>query len=446
MAQARPAADRVPRDARRHPDLGVLLLLARRIRDSGRFTLGDLFTLRAAGPGPRIAAAVVTVVITIPLLIVQLRAGGITAALLIGLSSDEAQIGCTVLMGLLGACFAAVADLRGTSFVHVVKVVVTLAALALVGVLALRRFSWDPGDLLVAAVDGSVSPQGYLKPGPWAHTAGLGPLNTLSDHMIVILGTALMPHLILRVGASRSGTSARRSTGIAAGPVSVFFLLLIPTGFSAAAVVGSRDLAGVDPNGQAAPILPASEVLGEGSDMRVTLITVMACVAFLAVLTAVTSVTFAAAVSMARDLFARSPRGAQGDGGGEIRVLRTAVVVLCVVSLALSAAVHRYPVEFLVTFSMSVVASCVFPVLIHSFFWPEFNRRGLLWTVYGGLALCTLLTLFSPIVSGTDYALWPRAGFDWYPFHTPGLVSVPAAFLLGRLGSRYRLERPMRAR
>ncbi|MQY33875.1 hypothetical protein SRB17_18410 [Streptomyces sp. RB17] len=36
---------------------------------------------------------------------------------------------------------------------------------------------------------------------------------------------------------------------------------------------------------------------------------------------------------------------------------------------------------------------------------------------------------------GTAYALWPDARFDWYPFRTPGLVSVPAAFLLGWLGS-----------
>ncbi|MFI8825040.1 transporter [Streptomyces sp. NPDC053431] len=421
--------------------LGVLLLLARRIRDSGRFTLGDLFALRAPGPGPRLAAAVVTLVITVPLLIVQLRAAGISVALLIGLSSDQAQIGCTLLMGCLVACFAAVADLRGTTFVHVVKVVVTLAVLAAVTVPALGKFSWDPGDLLSAAVGKSMSPQGYLDHGLWAHTAGLGPLNTLSDHIVVILGTALMPHLILRVGASRSGASARRSMSIATGLVGAFFLLLIATGFSAAAVVGSRDIGAVDPNGQAAPILLASEVLGRGSGLRVTLVTVMACVAFLAVLTAVTSVTFAAAVSFAHDVFARFRRGArEGDEGdeGEVRALRTAVVVLCAVSLTLSAVVHRYPVEFLVTFSMSVVASCVFPVLVQSFFWPAFNRRGLLWTVYGGLALCVLLTLFSPIVSGTEYALWPHARFDWYPFHTPGLVSVPAAFLLGRLGSRYR--------
>ncbi|MER6426272.1 hypothetical protein [Streptomyces sp. 900105245] len=59
----------------------------------------------------------VTLVITIPLLIVQLRAAGISAALLIGMSSTATQVLCTVLMGCRVACFAGVTDLRGTTFV-----------------------------------------------------------------------------------------------------------------------------------------------------------------------------------------------------------------------------------------------------------------------------------------------------------------------------------------
>ncbi|MCZ0982357.1 hypothetical protein O1L60_35145 [Streptomyces diastatochromogenes] len=149
--------------------LGALLLLAGRIRASGHYTLGGLFSLRASGRGPRTAAAVVTLVITIPLLIVQLRAAGISAALLIGMSSNAAQVLCTVLMGCLVTCFAGVADLRGTSFVQVVKVPVTLVTLAVVALLALRKFSWSPGALLSAAVEQSTDPDAYLSRGSGAH-------------------------------------------------------------------------------------------------------------------------------------------------------------------------------------------------------------------------------------------------------------------------------------
>ncbi|MDX2561849.1 transporter [Streptomyces sp. TX20-6-3] len=419
--------------------LGVFLLLAPRIRATRRYTLGELFSLRAEGPGARIAGAVVTLCIAVPLLMVQLRAGGITTALLIGMPSERAQVVCTVLMGFLVTCFAGVADLRGTSFVQAAKVPVALATLAAVTLLALRFFDWSPGSLLSAAMDKSVSPGEYLSPGLWEHSAGGGPLGTLSDHIVVILGTAMMPHLLLRVSASRDVPAARRSLSVAVGLTGLFYLLLITTGFAAAAVVGSGRIGAVDVKGQGAPILLASEVLPHHSTGRVVLITLVACVAFLAVLTAVASVTFAAAVSVTRDLLGRKVRARIGIG--EPAVLRLSVVALCAVSLLLTTAVHRYPIEFLLAFSLSLAATCVFPAVVYSFLWTGFNRHGLLWLVYGGLSLCTLLTLASPAVSGTKYALLPDQDFNLFPLHTPGLVSVPAAFLLGWLGSARPWER-----
>ncbi|MGQ4387645.1 sodium:solute symporter family transporter [Streptomyces sp. SAS_270] len=413
--------------------LGVLLLLAQKIRNSGRYTLGDLFSLRASGSGPRIAATAVTLAITIPILVIQLRAAGVSAALLIGIPTDGAQVVCTILMGCLVACLAAVAGLRGNSFMHVAKVPLTLMALGVITLLALRKFDWNPGSLFSAAVNKSLAPDDYLRPGFWPYTASLGSLNTFGNHIVFILGTAVMPHLLLRIGASRSGRTARRSMSIATGLHGVFVLLLITTGFASAAVVGAAGIGAVDDAGQSSPIQLAADVLRDGSTGRVVLITVIACAVFLTVLTTVTSVTFAAAVSLAHDVFAGGRRGR--TDAAEVRALRVAAVIVCVVGLSLAAAIHRYPTEFLVAFSISVAASCIFPALIYSFFWYRFNDRGLLWSVYGGLLLCAALTLFSPIVSGTEFALWPESSFNWYPFQTPGLVSVPAAFVLGWLGS-----------
>ncbi|MEU1192000.1 transporter [Streptomyces sp. NPDC005859] len=413
--------------------LGVLLLLAQKIRNSGRYTLGDLFSLRASGSGPRIAATAVTLAITIPLLIIQLRVAGSSTALLIGTSAEGAQVVCTILMGCLVACFAAVAGLRGNSFMHVAKVPIAFFALAVITLLALRKSGWDPGTLLSTAVDKSMAPDDYLRPGFWPYTATLGALNTFGNHMVFILGTAVMPHQFLRIGASRTGRTARRSVSIAAGLVGAFVLLLIATGFAAAAVVGATGIRAVDATGQSSLIQLASDVLRDGSTGRVALITVIACVVFLTVLTTVSSVTFAAAVSFAHDVFARGRR--RRTETGEVRALRAAAVIVCAVGLSLAAAIHRYPTDFLVAFSISVAASCIFPALIYSSFWRRFNHRGLLWSVYGGLLLCIILTVFSPIVSGTEFALWPEASFNWYPFQTPGLVSVPVAFALGWLGS-----------
>jgi cation/acetate symporter len=413
--------------------LGVMLLLAQKIRTSGRYTLGDLFALRAPGTGPRIAATAVTLAITVPLIVINLRVAGTSTALLIGMTTDGAQVVCTILMGCLVACFAAVAGLRGNSFMHVAKVPLTLAALAVVTLLAVRKFDWSPGSLLSAAVDNSMAPDNYLKPGLWPYTASLGSLNTFGNHIVLILGMAVMPYQILRVSASQTGRTARRSMSIATGLVGAFVLLLITTGFASAAVVGASGIGAVDGTGQSSPIQLASEVLQHGSTGRIALITVLACVVILTVITTMTSVTFAAAVSLSHDVFARGKRPRTETG--EVRALRVAAVSVCAVGLSLATVIHRFSIEFMAAFSISVSASCVFPTLIYSFFWSRFNRRGLLWSVYGGLLLCTVLTVFSPIVSGTAFALWPQASFDWYPYQTPGLISVPAAFALGWLGS-----------
>ncbi|MFF7889643.1 hypothetical protein ACH40F_58265 [Streptomyces sp. NPDC020794] len=78
---------------------------------------------------------------------------------------------CTILMGCLVACFAAIAGLRGNSFMHVAKVPLTLTALAVLTLLALRKFDWAPGSLFSAAVDNSTAPDEYLEPGFWPYTA-----------------------------------------------------------------------------------------------------------------------------------------------------------------------------------------------------------------------------------------------------------------------------------
>ncbi|MFJ5877359.1 transporter [Streptomyces sp. NPDC093088] len=355
--------------------LGVTLLLARRIRDSNCHTLGDVFGLRAPGAAPRIAAALVTLTITLPVLLLQFRAAGIGASLLIGASTEAVQVVCTIMIGGLVVCFAVVAELRGTAFMHVVKVLFTLVTLSAVVLLALRTFGWDPGDLLSAAVNGSIEPDAYLSPGLWPYETDLGPLNDVGAHMVVILGAAVAPHLVLRLNASRTGESARRSATIAVVLTSTFVTLLVTAGFAATAVVASGGIGAVDDNGQSSLILLASEVLDGGSPMRVALITAVSCATFLAVLTGVSSVTFAAAVSLTQDVFARHER--RRTDTGEVRTLRLAVVGLCAMGLLLAAATYRYEVEFLITFATSVAAaSCVFPALILTSFWKGFNRRG----------------------------------------------------------------------
>lgn len=225
----------------------------------------------------------------------------------------------------------------------------------------------------------SVAPDRYLSPGLGQYAHVIEPLNTVGTYVAVIFDAATMPHMLLRLNASRTG----RSASIAVGLFGIFLLLLITAGFASAAVVGGAGIA-ADASGQSSLILLASHVLDEGSPLRTALITLMGCVIFLTVLTTVASVTFAAAVPLAHGVRARGKRVQAPEAGN--RTISVAVAV-GVVGLSLSAVPHGYPTEFLSTFSLSAAASCIFPALVYSLFWRRFCRRRLVRCVYGGLLL-----------------------------------------------------------
>ncbi|MFJ9249631.1 hypothetical protein [Streptomyces sp. NPDC101776] len=240
-------------------------------------------------------------------------------------------------------------------------------------------------DFLSAAVMKSVAPDRYLSPGLGQYAHVIEPLKTVGTHVAVIFDAATMPHMLLRLNASRTGRSARRSASIAVGLFGIFLLLLITAGFgfASAAVVGGAGIA-ADASGQSSLILLASHVVDEGSPLRTALITLLGCVIFLTVLTTVASVTFAAAVPLTHGVRARGKRVQAPEAGN--RTISVAVA-LGVVGLSLSAVPHGYPTEFLSTFSLSAAASCIFPALVYSLFWRRFCRRRLVRCVYGGLLL-----------------------------------------------------------
>lgn len=87
------------------------------------------------------------------------------------------------------------------------------------------------------------------------------------------------------------------------------------------------------------------------------------------------------------------------------------------------------------TLAMTLAASALAPVLVYTFLWRGFTRRGLLWSVYGASALTFALLAVSPLFSGSPSAAFPGLDFHATALVNPGLVTIPAGFALGWLGS-----------
>jgi cation/acetate symporter len=93
-----------------------------------------------------------------------------------------------------------------------------------------------------------------------------------------------------------------------------------------------------------------------------------------------------------------------------------------------------------------VAASANLPTIVYTLFWKRFTTQGALWSIYGGLIICIGLILFSPVVSGGEKSMLPDVDFAWFPLNNPGLISIPASFLLGWLGTKLSKERPDEAK
>ncbi|WP_354644535.1 cation acetate symporter [Kitasatospora camelliae] len=416
--------------------LGVLLVLAQPMRNAGCYTLGDILQLRAAGPAARIAAAVVTLAVSLPFLVVQLSGAGSATALLLGYTSDGAQQFCIALIGVLMVCYTLFGGMKGTGVMQIVKVLLTLGTVVAVAVGVLSRFDWNLGSLLTAAGTGSGRPAAFLEPGLQFGATAEGRLDFIGLQLTVVLGAACMPHMIMRVSAAPNGASARRSSRYAVAIVGAFLLGVTVLGLGAAAIVGDRVIAAVNPNGQASLLLLAASLHGGvGTTAGSALFTTVACAVFVTVLAVVAGITLAAAAGLAHDLVAGALRREGMSQGAEVRAVRWSVAAVGAVGILLAIAAQGYNVQFLSSLAVALAASAVLPALVFSLFWPRYNRTGLLWTVYGGLLLTIGLQLFSPTVSGSPVALFPGVDFHWFPLQTPGLVSVPAAFLLGWIGT-----------
>jgi cation/acetate symporter len=97
-------------------------------------------------------------------------------------------------------------------------------------------------------------------------------------------------------------------------------------------------------------------------------------------------------------------------------------------------------VAFLVALAFAVAASANLPAIIYSLFWRKFNTSGALWSIYGGLVVSVALVFFSPVVSGTETAMFPHHDWHWFPLSNPGIISIPVGFLFGWIGAKLSKE------
>lgn len=412
----------------------LMFLLAEPLRNAGRFTMGDALALRMPGRAVRVAACAVTLVALLPMMLVQLAAGGDLLAFVLGFSGDTLKTGCIVGLGVLMISYAAIGGMKGTALIQIMKIVMLLGSGTVIALLILHRFDWSPGGLFDAAAQASGLGPAYLRTGPGFASGPYPELDMISAQLTVVLGGACLPHVTMRMYTASDARQVRRSMSWAVPSVALFVLIITVVGTGATAMLGRGTIAAADPQGNTAYLLGSRAVFGAHISTAETLLfTTVTAALFLTLLASVAGMILACANSLAHDLFARGGTGMPARR--EMTLARVCAVAVGVPTILLAVLVQHYNPQPLVTLGFCLGASSIAPALVYSLFWRRYTTAGLLWTLVGGSVACLVLMTGTNLVSGTPTSALPEQDFNWFPFSTTGIVSIPLGFALGWLGT-----------
>ena len=407
--------------------LVALLLVAELMRNTGKFTMADVLSFRLKQRPVRMAAALTTLAVCFFYLLAQMAGAGGLVSLLLGIDGKVGQSVVVAVVGALMILYVLVGGMKGTTWVQIIKACLLIAGALIMTVWVLALNGFNLSQLLDTAVANAPAAEKILAPGM---QYGKLPIDFVSLAIALVLGTAGLPHVLMRFYTVPTAKEARRSVVWAIWLIGLFYLFTLVLGYGAAALVGPEAIAKA-PGGvnSAAPLL--AQALGGP-----VLLGIISAVAFATILAVVAGLTITAAASFAHDIYANVVRKGKSDSAAEVKVARRTVVVIGVVAIVGGIGVQGQNVAFLVALAFAVAASANLPTILYSLYWKKFTTRGAVWSMYGGLITCIVLIAFSPVVSGAKTSML-GAGVDFaiFPLSNPGIVSIPLGFLLGWLGS-----------
>ena len=388
----------------------VMFLIAEPLRNLGKYTFSDVVAFRLRQRPVRVAAALGSLAVVAFYLIAQMVGAGNLIHLLFGMDYELA----VMIVGAVMLAYVLFGGMIATTWVQIVKAVLLLLGAFLLATLALAKFSFNPLALFRAASE--LYGPTVLAPGRLVSD----PLDALSLGLALMLGTAGLPHILMRFYTVPDAKTARSSVSYATAFIGFFYLLTFILGFGAMVLVGQTTIRSIDAGGNmAAPLL--AEALGGQAFLGF-----ICAVAFATILAVVAGLTLAGAAALSHDIWANVVRHGSPREGEELRVARGSTIVLAVAAIALGIAFKGQNVAYMVGLAFAIAASANFPALVLSIFWRRFTTRAAQVSMLGGTIASLGLIYLSPTIQ-IDIL---RNSAALFPLRNPGLVSIPLAFVL----------------
>jgi cation/acetate symporter len=409
--------------------LPVVLLLAERMRNSGKFTMADVLAFRLKERPARTAAALGALVVSFVYLIAQMVGAGVLLQALAGLDFTISVI----ITGTFMLVYVIFGGMLATTWVQIIKAGLLMLAGTVLTILVLSKASFNPFELFDRAAANHPEGDGYLASGLQHPNA----INSISFGLALLLGTAGLPHLLMRFFTVPNAKAARGSIAWGVLLIGLFFTMTMLVGVGARAILGDLSADETAGGNLVTPLLAESLGGGEGSVGGDLFLAIISAVAFATILAVVAGLVIAASGAVAHDVWSGVVKHGRSDEQGEVRVARIAAIALGVVAIIASIlAGETFNVSILVGLAFAVAASANLPALLMALFWPRFNTTGAITGVVGGLLVSLIVIALSPPV-------WPGPDGEGspIPLANPAIISIPAGFVACWLGTVMSRER-----
>jgi cation/acetate symporter len=377
----------------------------------------------------RTAAALGTLSVAGFYLIAQMVGAGALIEKLVGINYNLAILitGCFML------AYVVFGGMIATTWVQIIKAFMLMAGGVTMTVLILNKVGGNPVELFNRAEEaGKAKGSTFsMEPGTFFPK----PLDTVSLGLALVLGTAGLPHILMRFFTVPNAKAARSSVGWAVVLIGTFYIMTSLVGLAARAFLGQGGVTAAGEGGNlAAPNVAQFLGGGDGTFGGDLLLAVIAAIAFATILAVVAGLVISASGAVAHDVWSNVIRKGHDSERSEVWAARVAAVGIGAIAIAIAIGGGKtLNVSFMVGLAFAVAASANFPALLLALTWRRLNTTGAVTGVLFGTFSSIALVIMSPKV-------WPGpdaegGALSFWDLSNPGIVSIPLGFLGCWLGT-----------
>ncbi len=436
----------------------LMLLLAPYLRKFGQFTIPDFIGARYPGAYTRVIAAVISIIISFTYVTAQVTGVGIIMSRFLGVNymigvvvGMAAVLFCSFLGGMKSITWTQ--GVQGIILVIAYVVPVAWISFKLTGV-PLPQLMYGVALRNIETLEAAQGIQSYTEPfNDWT------PWNFVALTLCLMLGTAGMPHILVRFYTTSTVQESRSSVGWALAWISILYLTApayaafsrweilqdvvnkpiveLPqwaANWSTTGLLTITDSIASGGNGdgrlqyselkidQDLVVLATPEIAG----LPATVVALVAAGGMAAALSTADGLLMVIASAVAHDIYHRTlnPQATEAE-----RLWLGRMMILVAAVLAAITAIQRLAIIVqMVAWAFSLAASSLFPVLVLGIFWKGTTSRG----AAAGMICGTTVTAAYMVMSYT-YPGWGLLGIS---HSAAGIFGVPVNFLVTWLVSR----------